>query len=213
VAFDQIATALASDEIDAAVTRLPVDKNLYYAVPLYVDSAVVVVPKDHLFAALGADEAVVESDLALENVFDYSERGITAKEAVEWVAAEVGVTVMAMSLARLYHRKDVTYRLVTGLVGTEMGLVWLKSKDGPMLQELAGIVRGRSAKSTRGFGAGGDGRAADGAAGSGEGAVSKAAGSGSPAVRSQLNPKVRGSKPGGGAKSKAKQRQVRRRGS
>jgi hypothetical protein len=57
-----------------------------------------------------------------------------------------------MSLARLHHRKDVTYRKVSDVPGPEIGLIWRKDADSELHQELAGIVRGRTSRSTRGLG-------------------------------------------------------------
>jgi len=184
VPFAEVGGALATNRIDAALSYLPVNKDLYHAIPLYREDATVVVPKEHLFAALTDGETVADTDLADETIFIppdsivligigeplgrplsvYDTEGKIvpdepppapqdATEAVAWVAAEVGLTVLPFSLARLHRRKDVTFRKLTGVAGPEVGLVWLQSHDSPIHQELAGIVRGRSARSSRGLGA------------------------------------------------------------
>lgn len=51
---------------DAGFVRLPVDRTFFSAIPLYTETTVVMVPKDHLVTA--ADEVSVE-DLADEVVF------------------------------------------------------------------------------------------------------------------------------------------------
>ena len=40
---------------------------------------------------------------------------LTDKETIELVAAGVGLYIVPMSIARFYHRKDLTYRPVAGL--------------------------------------------------------------------------------------------------
>ena len=56
---------------------------------------------------------------------------------------------MPMSVARLHSRKDVTYRTVTDLPSTTVGLAWLVENDDPRVQTFIGIVRGRSERSSR----------------------------------------------------------------
>ncbi|PZR54285.1 LysR family transcriptional regulator [Xylanimonas oleitrophica] len=90
----------------------------------------------------------------------------TTAEAVAWVAAGAGVTVVPMSLARLHHRKDVTYRVLDGGPLAPVGLVWVSERTTDLVDELIGIVRGRTVNSSRGRGVTGAGGA--GAAGAGE---------------------------------------------
>ena len=54
-----------------------------------------------------------------------------------------------MSVARLHARKDVTYRPVSDLPPTTVGLAWLVDNDDPRVQTFIGIVRGRSVNSSR----------------------------------------------------------------
>ncbi len=75
--------------------------------------------------------------------------GLTIRESVETVAAGTGVLVVPMSVARLHSRKDVTYRTVTDLPSTTVGLAWLVDNDDPRIQTFIGIVRGRSERSSR----------------------------------------------------------------
>jgi hypothetical protein len=60
------------------------------------------------------------------------------------------VAIMPMSLARLHSRRDVTYRVVTDLPPTPVGLAWLIERDGELPQAFVGVVRGRSERSSRG---------------------------------------------------------------
>ncbi|MFC4242054.1 LysR substrate-binding domain-containing protein [Gryllotalpicola reticulitermitis] len=80
---------------------------------------------------------------------------------VEIVAANVGVVVVPQSIARLYARKDVVARPVTDAPGWRVGIAWPRACDEPRVDDFVGIVRGRTANSSRGVGgSGADGQAA-----------------------------------------------------
>jgi DNA-binding transcriptional LysR family regulator len=147
---------------DVALLRLPVDRTGLHAIPLYTETTVVVVPKDHLFAA--ADE-VSTADLADEIVLhpaddtlDWTEppgraaneRPATTAAAAELVAAGIGLLVVPQSLARLHHRKDLTYRPVSGPPESRVALCWLEDDTSDLVEQFIGIVRGRTVNSTRG---------------------------------------------------------------
>ncbi|MGQ4390193.1 LysR substrate-binding domain-containing protein, partial [Streptomyces sp. SAS_270] len=78
------------------------------------------------------------------------ERPATTEDAVELVAAGVGVLLVPQSLARLYHRKDLTYRPVTDAPVGEVALAWPQEATTDLVEDFIGIVRGRTANSTRG---------------------------------------------------------------
>ncbi|NHT16415.1 LysR family substrate-binding domain-containing protein [Cellulomonas sp. IC4_254] len=160
-------SVLARGEADAALLRLPVDRDVLSAIPLYVETTVVVLPKDHLLTAL---DEVGPDDLAEETVLTPADdvlrwpdapgepsllpQPATTEEAVALVASGVGLLLVPQSLARLHHRKDLTYRPLTGAPGSQAALAWLADRDGdPLVEELIGIVRGRTVNSSRGRGA------------------------------------------------------------
>ena len=126
-----------------ALLRLPVVGEGLNVIPLYSETAVVVVPKEHPIA--GSD-AVILDDLDGENLLHGQDSA-----TVELVAAGVGIAVMPQSLARLHSRKDVVARAVTDAPVTRVGLVWLADRTTPLVEEFAGIVRGRTAMSSRGI--------------------------------------------------------------
>lgn len=157
--------ALREDRADAALLRLPVDRDGLSVIPLYEEIPVVVVPKDHVITA--ADD-VSAADLADEIVLDPHDDSLewstrpgtpalhrpdTTGDAVELVAAGVGVLVVPQSLARLHHRKDLTYRTVTDGPLSPVALAWPAATTTDLVEEFVGIVRGRSANSSRGRGA------------------------------------------------------------
>ena len=147
---------------EAAFVRLPVDREALHVIPLYVETTVVVVPKEHAVAAVDeleladlADEDVFEP---LDDVLEWADRpgqpAFTRPEstadAIELVASEAGVLLLPQSLARLHHRKDLTYRPVTDAPRSQIGLAWLENATTDLMEELIGIVRGRTPNSSRG---------------------------------------------------------------
>jgi DNA-binding transcriptional LysR family regulator len=140
--------AVRSGGAAMAFVRLPVEREGLHLIPLYDEVPVAVLPKDHLYA--GLDE-VVAADLAEEHRPDLS--AMTVRQAVEVVASGTGVVVLPMSVARLHHRKDVVAVPVRDLEPTRVGLAWPVA-DGdsadPRWEEFVGVVRGRTARSSRG---------------------------------------------------------------
>jgi DNA-binding transcriptional LysR family regulator len=157
---------LRSGELDMCLVRLPVEREGMHLIPLYDEQPVVVVVKEHPVAAYDeidvtdlADEHLLQDpdtvpewrDVAAE-VRDgtrYPVPEMTLRQAVESVAADAGIVVVPMSLARLHHRKDVVHVPVTGVPTTKVGLAWTVGNDDDRVQTFIGVVRGRSANSSR----------------------------------------------------------------
>ncbi|WP_380283937.1 LysR family transcriptional regulator substrate-binding protein [Kitasatospora purpeofusca] len=155
---------LRAGDADAALVRLPVDRTGLSAIPLYTETTVVVFPKDHWLAA--AEEVTVE-DLAddvvfhpLDDTLEWEqlpgrpaiERPATTADAIELVAAGVGVLLVPQSLARLHHRRDLTYRTMTDAPQSRVALSWPEELTTDLVEEFIGIVRGRTVNSSRGRG-------------------------------------------------------------
>ena len=152
------------------------DGEKYHSIRLYEELPVVILPVDHVLTVL--DEVPVEElaeEFLLQPASDipaYEEvsrawresagrivpEGLTDKETIELVAAGVGLYIVPMSIARFYHRKDLTYRPVAGMDTYPVHLVWSRAPKGEprseeleaLLQDFIGIVRGRTATSERG---------------------------------------------------------------
>ncbi|MFC9790308.1 LysR family substrate-binding domain-containing protein [Rhodococcus sp. NPDC127528] len=159
------AAVLREGAADAGLVRLPVDRTGLSVIALYAETPVVVVPKDHLVTAA---DAVTLADLAtevvlhpLDDALDWdalpgrpaAQRPDTTADAIELVAAGIGVLVVPQSLARLHHRKDLTYRTVTDAPESPVALAWPEDATTELVEEFVGIVRGRTANSSRGRGA------------------------------------------------------------
>ncbi|WP_372734068.1 LysR substrate-binding domain-containing protein [Nocardioides sp.] len=135
---------LRTGSLSMALVRLPVERDGLHLIPLYEELPVVVMGIEH--DATVVDE-VTMGDLAEEEFVDWRRFGIS--DAVSMVASGAGVLQVPMSVARLHARKDVTYRPVTDLPATTVGLAWRMDDEDPRIQRFVGIVRGRTARSSR----------------------------------------------------------------
>jgi len=159
VTEDQQEEVLRRGDVDLALVRLPVDTTDLHVVRLYDELPVAVAGRDHLIAA--ADEVTL-ADLADEQLVRPHRSGwrpeadqqawpsMTEEQAIEVVAAGTGVTIVPMSVARLHHRKDTVQRVVTDLAPTTIALVWLRERDDDDTQSFVGVVKGRTANTSRG---------------------------------------------------------------
>lgn len=159
---DEAVELIRTGAVDAAVLRLPIDRTGLHAIPLYTETTVAVVPKDHVLTATAentvadlADEIVLRpEDDTLVWPGDRPGRAAaftpaTTAEAIELVAAGVGLLLLPQSLARLHHRRDLTYRPLTDAPGSGVGLAWPDAENTELMDEFIGIVRGRTANSSR----------------------------------------------------------------
>ena len=148
--------------VDVALLRLPTDTSGLSVIPLYEETTVAVVPTDHL---LTATDEITPADLdgeptllPLDDVVAWAEapgkpidhRPETTEAAIELVAAGLGVLIVPQSLARLYHRRDLTYRPITGAPTCAVALAFPVGPPSALVDEFIGIVRGRRPGSSRG---------------------------------------------------------------
>ncbi|MGW9114311.1 substrate-binding domain-containing protein [Microbacterium sp. NPDC055683] len=160
---DDARRALDERRVDAAIVRRPIDEAGLHVIPLYDEVPVVVVsadseltvvdeltaddlagsvllvPRDDVLGSLDLPGTVAPSFEPLE----------TTADAIATAATGVGVVVVPMSLARLHHRRDVTYRPLAGGPLSPVAFAWLRDRDGDDVQALVGIIRGRTANSSR----------------------------------------------------------------
>jgi DNA-binding transcriptional LysR family regulator len=139
-------TALREGRLEMCLVRGDVDRDVLHLIPLYREVPVVVVPVEHPVTAydeIDVAELAHEHDVLAENP------GLSLAHAVETVAAGTGIAVMPMSLARLHHRKDVTHVPVRGVPATTVGLAWRQDADDDRIETFVGVVRGRTANSSR----------------------------------------------------------------
>jgi DNA-binding transcriptional LysR family regulator len=130
----------------AAEAGPPADRAELSLIPLYTELPVVVAPKEHELELY--DGEVPAAELAAFTVLDPAETG-GAKTGVEVVASGAGVMVLPMSVARHYSRKDVISRVLADYPETKVGLAWLTERTDEVIEEFIGVVRGRTANSSR----------------------------------------------------------------
>lgn len=138
--------ALADGEVDMAFVRLPLgaDGDLH-TVALWEERPAVVVGDEHV---LSVAEELTLADLAGETELPETHRD-DAAERVALAATGVGYARMPLSLARLHHRRDAVHRPLVDAEPTRIALVWPRATDDPVRQEFVGVVRGRTARSSR----------------------------------------------------------------
>jgi len=158
----QAADEVRTGSVDVALLRLPTDTSALAVIPLYEETAVAVLPTDHL---LGAADVLTSADLdgepillPLDDVVAWVDapgaviehRPETTSAAVELVAAGLGALIVPESLARLYHRRDLTYRPIADAPRCAVALAFRKGQQSPLIEDFVGIVRGRTPGSSRG---------------------------------------------------------------
>lgn len=162
VAAAEASDAVRAGLVDVALLRPPADSSGLSVIPLYEETTVVVVPIDHLLSAV---DAITAADLdgeptllPLDDVLGWPEapgnpvdhRPETTQDAVELVAAGMGALIVPQSLARLYHRKDLTYRPITDAPTCPVVLAFPDGPQSDLVEQFIGIVRGRKPGSSRG---------------------------------------------------------------
>lgn len=162
----EIAVASQRDalgEVDAALVRLPMgSSDDVHVIELYEELPVVVMAAEsHLTAAeelaladLAGEIVIVPADDVLHTEVPdavppaFAPPADTA-EAIATVAAGVGVVIVPMSLARAHQRRDVDYRVLTDGPRSTVALAWLRERTTEDVETFVGIVRGRTARSSR----------------------------------------------------------------
>jgi DNA-binding transcriptional LysR family regulator len=162
VAAADAADAVRAGTVDVALLRLPADTSGLAVIPLYEETTVAVVPTDHILTAV---DTITAADLdgepmllPLDHVLDWpgtcgtpvDHRPETTEDATELAAAGIGVLIVPQSLARLYHRKDLTYRPITDAPTCPVALAFPEGPQPALVEEFIGMVRGRKPGSSRG---------------------------------------------------------------
>ena len=127
---------------DVAFVRLPVDREGLHVIPLYDEIPVVVAPKGHEIQAF---EEVPLAEIE-DELFEYDGG---PSERLDLVEGGAGLAILPMSVVRHFNRKELRYRPVTGVPEYAVGIAWLRDNESDEIQEFIGVVRGRSASSSR----------------------------------------------------------------
>ena len=132
---------LTSGEVDLCFVRLPIDDDGLHLIRLYDELPVAWVSKDHVVAA--ADEVSL-ADLADETVLT-----VVTPHTIDLVSIGEAVLHVPQSIARSQSRRDFVFRPITDAPHTTVGLAWLVDNPNELIEEFIGIVRGRTANSSR----------------------------------------------------------------
>jgi DNA-binding transcriptional LysR family regulator len=132
---------LTEGQVDLCFVRLPIDDEGLHLIRLYEELPVAWVSKDHLAAA--ADEVSL-ADLADETVLT-----VVTPHSIDLVSIGEAVLHVPQSIARSESRRDFVYRPITDAPQTTVCLAWLVDNPHELIEEFIGIVRGRTANSSR----------------------------------------------------------------
>lgn len=141
---DDVAAALRS-RVRMVFARLPVDgmdASEVHVIPLWDETPMVVAAKDHPVKVF---DTVTEADIAEEQLYPGWD-----DDVLDIVAAGHGIARMPQSVFRATGRRDLVARPVSDAPPSRVGLVWLRDDSDPFVEEFIGIVRGRTANSSRG---------------------------------------------------------------
>ena len=145
VPLSRQAEVLAAGEVDMCFVRLPLDAPDLHLVALWEERAAIMVGTENVLSLL---DEVTEQDLAQETEIPAAHAD-DAAERIAVVATGVGFTRVPLSLARLHHRKDAVSRPLRDAEPTRIALAWPRAEDDALRQEFVGVVRGRTARSSR----------------------------------------------------------------
>jgi DNA-binding transcriptional LysR family regulator len=127
---------------DMCFARLPIDDAGLSVIPLWEETPVAVAAKDH---PLKVVDAVTLAELADENTIDGQDEA-----ALDLVAAGAGIATMPQAVFRGHNRRDLVARPISDAEPTRIALVWRDGDSRDEVEEFIGIVRGRTAASSRG---------------------------------------------------------------
>lgn len=151
------------EELDLALVRLPLERTEeLHVIPLYDEVPVVVASTDSFLMAtdrLSSDDLVdqvlitpgddVLGPLTLPTVAPSFPTIATTQDAIATAASGVGIVIVPMSLARLHQRKDADYRPLRDGPTSTVALAWRRDATTPDIEAFVGVVRGRTANSSR----------------------------------------------------------------
>ena len=132
---------LDAGEVDLCFVRLPLEGAGLHLIPLYDEVPVAWSSADHPIAAL---ESVTLPGLAGEVLLTE-----VTPDALQQAAFADAVLLVPLSVARTHSRRDMVHRPITDGTPTRVGLAWRVDSDHPWIDDFVGVVRGRTANSSR----------------------------------------------------------------
>ena len=140
---DDPLAALAAGDADMVFARDAEPDDDRHLIPLYAEDIVVVMHHEHLLTL--EEEPLHLADLAGEPRV----AGEPSEALLRSVAAGDGIALLPASVAKALRRKDVVALPVVDAPQSRIGLTWPREGQHPLVDEFIGIVRGRTAHSSR----------------------------------------------------------------
>lgn len=123
-----------------------------HLIELYEEQPGVAVPKDNpiaLFPQVSSQDLEDEKIMWAPQPPDFRVNIPDVRSALEVVAANVGVVIAPRPLLRVINKRGVKDVALSDGRPSQLAMVWLQSRDNRDIQNLVGIVRGRTARSSR----------------------------------------------------------------
>lgn len=138
-------SVLRDGSADLCFVRLPVEREGLSVIPLYDEQPAVVAPKGHEISVF---DEVELAELTQENFLDVAEMG-GPEMAMQVAASGAGLVVLPQPVTRHFNVKDTVVRKLNGAETTQIALAWPTDSTNEVIEEFIGIVRGRTAHSSR----------------------------------------------------------------
>lgn len=148
---------LLASEFDVVFVREPAEAPRsapegLARIPLYLEDLAVLVPRDHeasLFPSLSLSD--LEGERWVGPVDALASSSAEVEMHVELVAANVGLGLLPLPLARAHSRRDVVVIPLDQPPRTRMGIAWLPDRgEEDEIAGFVGIVQGRTERTSRG---------------------------------------------------------------
>lgn len=151
---------IRSHQADVALVRLPAAGYErpadMHEVALYEEQVGVAAPKEHpvkLMDAIDYQELTDEKLMYITPSTGWDDV-VALREALQVVAANVGIAVAPRPLLRALNQRGVVHRDLFGIDATtcprtRVALMWLTESDSDVIQDFVGICKGRTAGSSR----------------------------------------------------------------
>jgi DNA-binding transcriptional LysR family regulator len=139
---DDPLAVLAAGEADMVFARDAEADDERHLIPLYAEDVVVVMHHEHL---LTLEEKLFLSDLDDEPRVT----GEPSDSFIRRVAAGDGIALLPASVAKALRRKDVVAKRLEDAPQSRIGLTWPRDEQHELVDDFIGIVRGRTAHSSR----------------------------------------------------------------
>lgn len=133
---------LATGEADMVFVRDGHADDDRHLIPLYTEDVVAVMHHEHLLT--------LEEELHLADLADEPRvAGMPSEALMRRVAAGDGIALLPASVAKALRRKDVVALRLEDGPQSSIGLTWPREGQHPLVDDFIGIVRGRTAHSSR----------------------------------------------------------------